>query len=125
MVQFSKMKPLPTNKRVLTWLGIFPVSETAKRREKILFIVSPIAFITVLFIAIIGSAVFIVNNLSINMTATIYAFFDISSLIATAYMLLVGLVLRRKIKDIFTKLSGFYEDRKYLNQLKKNKSLLK
>lgn len=103
------MTPLATNQRVLTWIGISPVNEMANKRDRILANVSPIVFIAVLVGAIIGSAVYFVKNVSVDMTSSLFAFFTFSALIATVYTFLTALVIRHKILVIFVKLSDFYK----------------
>lgn len=105
-----KMKPLVTNQRVLTWLNVCPVEETATKREKNLYFTFNVFILIIALGMMIGSVLFLIKYWSIDLEAALLAFFQISVMFGFLYMTLTAYVLRQKITAIFTNLTDIFNE---------------
>lgn len=103
------MKPLVTNYRILTWLWVCPSEEKISWCCQFAHIslVSSIFFANVLLI--ICSLLYFYETVSVDLSKSLYAFGQIIGFISVTYMVIVALILRGKITELFRSLSRIYE----------------
>lgn len=99
------MKPLATNKRVLTWLNVYPLEETASKREKFLYNALSVIILSLELATIVGSVLFILKYWSVNLEDAFFAFFQIDLMINFFYLTAVAYIQRQKISDLFKTLT--------------------
>lgn len=72
------MKPLATSQQALSWISAFPPDDATPKWKKVIFKLFPL-FITITnLIILIGSMVFALKFMSIDLEATLYAIFQFS-----------------------------------------------
>lgn len=108
------MKPLVTNRRMLTWLCLYPNEETSTNRKKIARIVFSVAnFIFVLsFFA--SSVAYLVEFVSIDLRHSLYALLQIFGGATVLYILVIAFHLRHKFPALRENLSQIYQECKTL-----------
>lgn len=114
------MKPLSTNRGMLSWLCILPANENASKCENILHIAFTVALIALEMSIFISSGAFILENASTDLQVSLHAVFQIIAAIGLTYMMISGLIFRRKVAAMIQTLSNFYNKSKepfQLNQI--------
>lgn len=92
------MEPLFTNRRILTWMCIYPAEKTVTWQWKMLYII-----FTAVEIFIFGSAVIAV--LTLGYKQILFSACNVPALLGVIYTILSGFRLRHGIVRIFEKLS--------------------
>lgn len=95
------MKPLSSNQKVFTWLGILNIDENASKLKKILQIMSSVGLIIFESCLLISSGAFIYINASTDLEVCLYAIFQIFALTGLIYMVISALIQRNKIAAMF------------------------
>lgn len=114
------MEPLSKTKQTLIWLHMYPIDDNDDDDDDQWFnkraIFSRI-IIAELFIgaslASIAAVTFSVELASMDLQQSLLAVIPAVSFFNVAYDIVAGLLLRNKIKQIFTKLSEIYSTSKY------------
>lgn len=107
------MKPLATNRRVLTWLCICPFDQDASIVKRTFFIILALFQFALVSSASVSSIIFFVNNLSVDLEGCLYAVFQIAAYSGLSYMWVVAFTLRKKINQSFGTLDAIYEESKF------------
>lgn len=103
------MQPLTTNKQILIWLSAYPVDETNSKWKKIACgIFSVLVFFGNLS-ALAASVAYFMKFMSIDLGESLCALLQISGFGSSLFMMLIAVILRHKIKNIFEQLSEIYE----------------
>lgn len=103
------MKPLVMNQRVLTWLCVFPMHESAAMKEKLTCIVFSIGVILTIFSGLIGSVIFFLKFVSTDLEESLYALFQIAAIFSTSNAIVVAVQMRHRIPTMFKNLTTIYE----------------
>lgn len=103
------MKPLATTQQMLSWAGVCPNSETTnKRMNKITIAFSSIIILSEVYVS--SACAFLFSKyVSIDLEASLYALFQMSGHTVALYGFLYIIFTRRKIVDIFNKLTAIFE----------------
>lgn len=107
------MKPLKTTQKVLSWLFVCPIDESISRRQKLIYIVLVLEIIAADFSITASSVAFINKYISINMSDTFYAVFQLVSAIHILIVFCLTYFTRKKINSIFSNLSKIYGESKF------------
>lgn len=103
------MKAFEINRRIFALLNIYSVSENASFSKKCYrFSITGIIIATE-FLALIASALFIVEFVDNDLENCLYAFFQVAALFSMIYMWMVAFCLRNKIFEIFSQFQQFYD----------------
>lgn len=103
------MKPLETNKKVLTWLSICPLDKNANWNQKLVRIAFSFVFIGNQVVAFAGSLTFFLKYVSVDLEQCLYALFQLAAEVSVMYMLTIAFVQRYKITALFDNLSKIYD----------------
>lgn len=109
----SKMIPLPTTKRVLTWLCLCPPNKSTTTTTKRIF--NYVLFTLLVFAFILSSMAagftFSFKFVSIDLKPSLFTFLVVAQLAATIYGLIVAFFLRHKVAAIFDGLTAIHDAR--------------
>lgn len=104
------MEPLPTNKRVLTLLGLYPVDgNTCKRNGYILF---GSLIVATTFMGCVASVVYFFKSATVNLETALYALSQTFATCNAIFLMVLAYIQRHKIAALFGKLSEVYNERK-------------
>lgn len=117
------MRPLQTNKRVLTLLCLYPSDESVSKWKQLTLAVFTFLIIAANMCGLIASSFYFVKFVSTDLETSLHALLQMAALSAATYMLVIGLVLRQKINDIFSRLKNIYDASK--NNFQENNGLYK
>lgn len=111
------MEPLIKTKHTLIWLHMYPTDDenddkTSNKRKMFSRIIIGVLFIVAL-LAMIAALTFSLKLVSVDLQQSLLAVIPAVSAFNAAYEISAGLLLRSKIKRIFTKLSKIYSDSEY------------
>lgn len=106
------MKPLPTNQKMLACMCILPADENSSKRERILNVASTLALIVVELCIFISSGAFIMKNVSTDLEVSLYGVFQVVASFGLTYMMISGIIFRRKIAAMIQTLSNLYDESK-------------
>lgn len=106
--QKTNMNPLKTNRRVLTWLCGIPPNETATKRERFAHIACTSLVIAGNFSVFLAGAVFIWQNFSNNLEASLYSLMHTVASFNILYHSILAIFMRHKMGKIFENLSTIY-----------------
>lgn len=102
------MKPLETNRQVLTWLCILPADETAGKFKKWICIAFSCSLITTSVCGFISSSAFMLKFWSTNLIDCLYALFQVAANVSALYMMMIAYNLRHKVAALFDRLTEIY-----------------
>lgn len=103
------MKPLVMNRRVLTWLCVFPLDEVTTRKGKLTCIVFSFGVSLTIFSGLTGSVVFFLKFMSTDLEESLYSLFQIAAIFSSANAIVVAFVMRHRIPKMFVNLTRIYE----------------
>lgn len=106
-----KMRPLSTNRQVLTWLCIYPVDGENPGRKPLYLIISAISLITITSV-LLSSAVFFFNNYSNDLKVSINAIYQMAAFFGVTYMYVNAIFMRKMFTKFLRTLEKIYEKRK-------------
>lgn len=111
-VEMSKIRPLHTTRRVLTWLCLYPADKNTSKLTKLAYIiVSSIVFTTCLYCSA-SSIVYFMKYVSTDSEEALYALILCIGVLPLIIAILIAFALRHKITVIFEKLTNIYDERK-------------
>lgn len=108
------MVPLATNLRVLTFMNICPLKESATKNEKMMNVANIVIIMIIQFSMMVGSLLFLLRNWSINLELAFLAFFQLDAITNLIYMTISAYILRKKITAVFGHLTEIYNESNYL-----------
>lgn len=111
----SKMTPLETNRRILTWLCIYPVNENASEQHKILRSLFGIGVFVANLMVFIVSIVFLVKFASTDIEEALFSVIQLAGTGNILYVSIIIFIVRHKIVGLFKSLDKIYEERKIWN----------
>lgn len=103
------MEPLPTSRRVLTWLCIYPANETTSAQKKLVFAAYSLLVILALVAADVSSWMFYLKFVSVDLETSLMADFQIFGFAMELYIFPVMLLSRLKVKSTFESLAEIYD----------------
>lgn len=106
------MNPLVTNRRVLTWLCIYPAREGTTRRQKRMFIAFSLVSATTIMWCFLSGLAFFMKYVTIDLEMALQSVFILCSAFGALYVQVVLLLSRQKIKSLFDQLTDIYDKRK-------------
>lgn len=104
-----EVKPLPTQRKVLTWLCIYYSDKNESKMQKIIKFSCYATFILSFISCITGSLMYYNKFASINLEESLFALYQIVAQSAILYMFLIAFLLKRQITGIFDELSTIYK----------------
>lgn len=108
------MQPLDKTKRVLTWLGIFPLNEFSSKREKVAVIVVTLVTFATSLASSVASLLFFMEFWKIDPKDSLFAACGVVAFCSICYILITVFFLRRQISAIFDELLVIYDASKYV-----------
>lgn len=110
------MIALVTNRRVLTWLCVYPAGEAVSKSKKILYLLfSFIVFIGILS-SLIASIAFFIEYVSTDLEVALYAVSQIAAASSVLYAIVMTLFSRQGIARVFEQLTNIYNQSKKLRR---------
>lgn len=104
------MNPLKSLQKWLKLLCVFPITDAKITLNKIWCI----SFTFIIFcgnlFAVIASAAFIIKYISSDLQRSLYALFQFGSFFIMFYTMVIVFFMRKKIIEIFEKLSEIYDE---------------
>lgn len=102
------MRPLERNRRVLTWLCLYPPNDDTSTVMKWIYPIAPFAFFIVDLTAIIASALFFWKFRSTDIGKALNGCWQIAGFALTIYQFTVMYLSRHNIKQALDALSDIY-----------------
>lgn len=109
----SRMKPLSTSQRTLTWLCMFPPSGDASNCKRISYFILSVSVFATLAICLMSSVCYISKFISVDLKASLYAMSPAIACTGLLYVYIVAIFSQRSISALFKKLSAIYDACKY------------
>lgn len=106
------MKPLVTNRRVLTWFCICPFDPNTSVLKKTFFGILTLFLFASALSGAISSIVFFVHNVSIDLENSLYSVLQIAANSNLSYLYLVAFFSREKISLFLATLEEIYQESK-------------
>lgn len=104
------MVPLLFHQRIWTWLSVCSIGKSNQSKWwKLLHGMVTFGLCTGFFSEVIGSATYIIKNLSTDSIGSLHALFQMSSQTALSYVVVNGFISRHKILVIFGELADLYK----------------
>lgn len=107
------MEPLLTNRRVLRWLCGYSASETDSEWIKLAYFILTLVIFLANSTSAISSAVFVWENVSIDLEESLYAVAQVCGSSAVTYVSILIFLLRHKITATINRLSEIYNESKF------------
>lgn len=102
------MKPLLTSQQVLTWLCMCATDDSTSKPKRMCYAAFTLIVGTIISAALLVSIGFIIKNFSTDFAGCLYAVFQVAAHIAILNLIIVGLINRNRIADLFAELSKLY-----------------
>lgn len=103
------MVPLETNRRILTWLCVYPADKNTSKWQKRGYAVFSAAVVFMNCFGFTVSSAFYLKFASTDPDEAIFAIIQMPASAYTIYISIATIILRQKITDIFQTLSTIYE----------------
>lgn len=114
----QRMKPLVTNRRVLTWLCVHPADETTSKFEKISYFIFSLIVFSGILSSLIASIAFFYKYVKVDLEVALYAVSQIAAASSVLYAIIMTLFSRPGITDVFKRLTIIYNESKSKNYLR-------
>lgn len=108
----SKIQPLVTIQKLMTWLSIFPAGDSTAPEQKWAYLLNTLIVSIILLICLTSSWAYILKFYSTDFNGAAFAFMVTIATFGFVYMLIVVILMRHQIVNIFTNLSIIYKTRK-------------
>lgn len=99
----SERRPLEMSRRILTWIGVFPVE---RKWQKLAQITLNLTLFVLVSVVSVGSAVCYLKFVSTDLEKSLYALAQIVAFTSAAYSIIVTYFIRHRFQPIF---DGLYE----------------
>lgn len=109
------MIPIPTNRKVLTKLGLYPVDKNTSKRDELKHKAIGFLIFALCFCAIVSSAVYFWKFATIDLKQSSYALLQIICHLNAMYLMMFAFLQRQNIEAAIEKLSGIYNERKIIH----------
>lgn len=103
------MRPMETNRRVLTWFCLHPADENTGIMMKLIYAANAFVALSIAFLFFFGSCYYFWMFASTDLEKALGAVWTINGIMAEIYMFIVMLLSRQKIKSAFDALTEIYE----------------
>lgn len=113
----NKMRPLPTNYQVLTWLCICPIDPEIQWKKPLYSLFSLILLITNIC-GLISSGTFVLSHYSVDLKLSLNGIYQIAAFLSVTFMSVMAFLLRHEITSFLENLAEIYDDREYLAKKK-------
>lgn len=110
------MIPLETNRRLLTWLCIYPTVRNCGQWKKCLYIVFSVSIFGFNLFAVATSGVYFMRHKSISLEDVLFALIQTIGSANVAFINIITFCLRHKIVGLFEMLA-IYKDRESLREI--------
>lgn len=108
-----KIKPLQTNRLIMTWLCLCHEDEATSKWKKLAYIICALTLSFAFFSMSVVSVTFVVKYFKVDLEEALYAVFQVSGYFAQIYTMISAFILRNEISGIFLKLYDIYDACKY------------
>lgn len=115
--QDTKMQPLVTTRRMMTWLSMHPPDESANAYQKRGYIMHTRAILILLLISVVASLSYCLKFFYTDFEGATFAFMTSIACTGLIYMFFAAILLRYQIAGIFTSLSNIYKSSEFLDLL--------
>lgn len=105
------MRPLPTNRQVLTWLCICPVDVENQWQKPLRGLISVICLATNIG-GFLSSVAFFLENYSNDLKVSLNGIYQIAVFLGMTYMYIAAFFLRKEITSFLDNLEKIYNQRK-------------
>lgn len=106
------MRPLVTNRRVLTWLCVCSADEYTTIKPKMLYVSITIIVFVAILSAFAGTLAFVLKFFSVDLEASLLGFLPNVAYASGVYGMIVSFIIRKKINAIFDELMLIYNKSK-------------
>ena len=111
------MTPLKINRRVLTWLCVYPVDEVTSKCKNLSYILCTVLTLAANTCGLLASSACFAKYVSNDMELSLHALLQICALTSATYMMIIALFSRRNVKMIFDNLAKIHESGKHVKLL--------
>lgn len=112
-----KFLPLSTNRRVLSWLCVYPTDATASKWLKLAHIIIGVILFAGPAIVTVGSFFWIMKFISIDLEIALFGLLEFVAFVNVVYSHMMAFYYRREIFEMLQDLSKIYEECKFLTEL--------
>lgn len=116
------MFPLPTQRRVLIWLCLYPPDEGTNVYQRNMHYVFASSTFGTMTMCLLGSVKYFYEFISIDLEESLYALYIAAATAGVIYMLIVGFLSKHKMVEIFNELAQIYDTSKNIGQLLSKKN---
>lgn len=102
------MKPLATSHQVMTWLSMCPPDKSTSKIKRMCYIGCTLIVGVIPFIGLLASIAFFVEFMAADVENSLYAIFQVAAELSMLNVIIVGVINRHHIANIFTELSKIY-----------------
>lgn len=106
------MRPLETNRCVLTWFSIYPPATNTSQWKRWVYISFTAFDLIILLLAVVSASAFVRKFVSIKLEASLMALMDLVGCITMSYVIIVTCYQRQEFLIIFDSLTKIYDERK-------------
>lgn len=107
------MKPLATNRRVLTWFCVCPFDRNTSVQKKTFFAILSSALFIIGITKLVSSIIFFAKNISIDLEGCLYAVFQVAAYSGLLYSWMIAFILRKKIEHALETLEAICEESRW------------
>lgn len=104
------MKVLETNRRVFTWVCICPAEPGTPTYESVLHLLFAVTTISIDCCVMAASIIFFLENIFIDLAASLFVILQICSCASVFYMAMTGISLRQQMGGVFQTLQRIYDE---------------
>lgn len=108
------MRPLETNRFVLTLVHVYPADESVNKWQKRAYAMFGVIVISLNLSAFLMGGSFFLKHQSIDLEQALFALVQMPATASLSYIALTTFFLRHRITAIFNRLSSIYESSWYL-----------
>lgn len=107
------MQPLATTQLVMMWFCMCPTDESTTSRQKLAFVMHTVVNLFLHVVSVAASLVFCVKYIKIDFNGATFAFMIGIAELGLVYFLIVAVLMRHQIGNIFESLSTIYKSSKF------------
>lgn len=106
------MVPLETNRRVLTWLSVFPPEEGSTKSQKVAYTAFTLWILGVLVFSFVTSLAYFLKYMHRDFGRSLFVMVQITGVSNMFYIVCITFILRHRITAVYISLCGIYKARK-------------
>lgn len=112
VLQTCNMRPLETNRYILTWFSIYPPAKNTSKWKRWMYISFTVFDLIILLLSIAAASAFFRKFVSTDLEASLMALMDLVGCLTMSYVIMVTFYQRQEFLIIFDGLTKIYDERK-------------